>query len=62
MIFSLCLLLILVSQVTSVIVHRHEYNFTIAYADNSTSILLINNQLFAIERVCKERAQTDGNA
>lgn len=44
MLFFLCILILVVSEVTSVVVHRHEYNFTVAYADNSTSILLINNE------------------
>lgn len=36
--------LFLVNRVISVVVNRHEYNFTVAYAENSTSILLINNE------------------
>jgi L-ascorbate oxidase len=37
-------LLFPVAQVASGIINRHEYNFTIAYANNSTSVLLVNNQ------------------
>lgn len=44
MIFFLVVFVFLVNLSGSVIIHRHEYNFTVAYAENSTSILLINNE------------------
>jgi FtsP/CotA-like multicopper oxidase with cupredoxin domain len=37
-------LLLPVAKVASGIINRHEYNFTIAYANNSSSVLLVNNQ------------------
>jgi FtsP/CotA-like multicopper oxidase with cupredoxin domain len=43
MIQLLFILILPVAEVTSAVIGRHEYNFTIAYADNSTSVLLINN-------------------
>ncbi|CAF0833265.1 unnamed protein product [Adineta ricciae] len=37
-------LLLLVNKVSSGYINRHTYNFTLAYADNSTSVLLVNSQ------------------
>ncbi|CAF1024894.1 unnamed protein product [Adineta steineri] len=37
--------LLCVIQISSRVINRHTYNFTIAYADNTTSVLLVNNQL-----------------
>jgi len=40
----LSILLLPVAKVSSGSVIRHTYNFTIAYANNATSVLLINNE------------------
>ena len=40
----LCILLLPVAKISSEIINRHTYNFTLAYANNATSVLLINNQ------------------
>jgi FtsP/CotA-like multicopper oxidase with cupredoxin domain len=40
----LCILLLPVAKVSSGTIIRHTYNFTIAYANNATSVLLINNE------------------
>jgi hypothetical protein len=42
--YFLLLVLFPVANVAGGILNRHEYNFTIAYANNSTSVLLVNNQ------------------
>ncbi|UJR07643.1 hypothetical protein I4U23_011931 [Adineta vaga] len=42
--FCLFLFLLYVSRISSGIINRHTFNFTLAYADNSTSVLLVNNQ------------------
>jgi FtsP/CotA-like multicopper oxidase with cupredoxin domain len=42
--YFIFILLLPVAKVASGIINRHEYNFTLAYANNSTSVLLINNQ------------------
>jgi L-ascorbate oxidase len=42
--FFLCILLLPVAKVSSGTIIRHTYNFTIAYANNATSVLLINNE------------------
>lgn len=42
--YFLFILLLPVAKVTSGIINSHVYNLTLAYANNSTSVLLVNNQ------------------